>query len=62
MKQTSDIPPEAIILATIEITKFMVDDDVIVCSLAQDESGEDLDMITKLGMLEMAKDYMIHED
>lgn len=57
-----EVPEGAILLNKIEIVHYMVEDDVVVMCLAQDSSGEFVDTITKLGMLEMAKNFVIQEE
>lgn len=56
------LPEGAVIMEKIEIVQIMLGDDVTIVSLCQDNSGDELGLVTKLGMLEAAKSYLVHEE
>ncbi|MCW2759051.1 MAG: hypothetical protein JWO46_2797 [Nocardioidaceae bacterium] len=48
------------LLATIVITKTLTDDDVRVAVTVEDPEGDSIALVDALGMIEMAKDSLLH--
>lgn len=55
------VPEGAILMGSISIVHYMIEDDFQVAISSQDSSGEQMRIVTLLGLLETAKAFVTHD-
>lgn len=61
MSLDDDVPDGAVVVARVQILRFLTDEHDIVIYSAVDSAGADLPLVESLGMLRLTEDTVIRE-